>query len=517
MLSGGGKCSINIEFGKKNNLTSKFKRKSVEVDLDKESHIKIEVKKARHPKCFRITIYNLETKNPVFIKNIQIKNGEYIPDLTKFEIDEALYKIKENGFIFYPKKRRIILTYYNISDLNAPIDFEWELFIIISILSFLFAYKLTDYLADFKTLKGNSVIDIVFLFIFFIFLFIPMSYINNNDISKSENRYLSTKKPLYTEENGINYNWGKEVSAWFDDRFNFRKDFITVYGLKNLINKNWRTKTVIKGKDGWIFYGTPNAIATYINKVMFTKSELEEITNYLKEIDSYCRKYGKHFYFVIPPDKPKIYGELYSSVIKQVNNNSKSRANQLVKYIKEHSQVKVIYLQDALLPNKDKGMLYYKHDTHWNMLGAYYGYLEIMKLISGDLKNLSIYQIKRYKTEEYLGDLNKQLPANLQFKKSAIYKIPDLYDKKAICNDEISSGIILLDNCKNITQEKNLVLYGDSFSIALAPYLAESFKESEFIRGSKPVPFGMNNADVVIFEVLERNLPSLSKDFKENE
>ena len=61
--------------------------------------------------------------------------------------------------------------------------FEFEIFTIILVLSFLFFYKITDYIADFKTIREKSRIDIIFLTIFFVFLFIPMSHVNQDEKS----------------------------------------------------------------------------------------------------------------------------------------------------------------------------------------------------------------------------------------------------------------------------------------------------------------------------------------------
>ena len=76
--------------------------------------------------------------------------------------------------------------FWFIYETNTFSHFEFEIFTIILVLTFLFTYKLTDYLADFKTLKYKSRIEIVFLSIFFILLFIPMSYINQDKKSIQE-------------------------------------------------------------------------------------------------------------------------------------------------------------------------------------------------------------------------------------------------------------------------------------------------------------------------------------------
>ena len=57
-------------------------------------------------------------------------------------------------------------------------------FLIILICGYLLSLKLTSYLADFKNIQKQSRIEIIFLTVFFVMLFIPMSNINQNAVSK---------------------------------------------------------------------------------------------------------------------------------------------------------------------------------------------------------------------------------------------------------------------------------------------------------------------------------------------
>ena len=101
--------------------------------------------------------------------------------------------------------------------------------IIILILSYLFAYKVSNYVADFKTVKNKSRIEIIFLTIFFVFLFIPMSNINKDEISTQENRRLAQYKPFINQDGQINYDFGKNFNEWFNDRLYKRNKIISIY------------------------------------------------------------------------------------------------------------------------------------------------------------------------------------------------------------------------------------------------------------------------------------------------
>ncbi len=127
--------------------------------------------------------------------------------------------------------------------------------------------------------------EIVFLLIFFIFLFIPMLHIEKNDISHRENRTLAKLPPIIGKNGRLNYKFPKQFDVWFNDRFNLRKSFIEAYNAKLILNKNWKTKDVIKGKDNWLFLGRMESINSYTNQNLFNNEQMEEFANYLSEID----------------------------------------------------------------------------------------------------------------------------------------------------------------------------------------------------------------------------------------
>lgn len=122
--------------------------------------------------------------------------------------------------------------------------------IVITVLSFLLSYKLTSYLADFKTLNNASRMDIVFLFIFFILLFIPMSHIDTqSDTSEKENRTLAKYEP-FIKDKMINFDYGNDFEKWFNDRFAGRSSTIKIFGsVKYKLNSNYNDKFMLKGKD----------------------------------------------------------------------------------------------------------------------------------------------------------------------------------------------------------------------------------------------------------------------------
>ena len=493
---------------KNNNKFHKVRKAHKNIIIKPNTKTSFEVPDIIFPKKLRIDFSNLKTNKPITIKEINFKNGKIkIKDYKKLSLEDGELKINKDEIVIYPKEENCKLLYDKKLNLITVFDFEIELFIIILILSYLLSYKLADYIANFNTIKSKPKTEIAFLALFFTLLFLPMSNIDKNEISKKENRTLEKYRPLITLEGKLNYSFGKDFDAWFSDRFFLRDDLIKLYYEQFVINKNLRTKKVIKGKDNWLFHGVPDAINMYTNKNLFSEENLENVAELLSEYDNYCKKNNKKFYFYIAPSKSMIYNEFYSELIKPEPNNSLSLANQLTEYLRKNTNIKVIYPQKELIQNKDKGLLYWKTDTHWNEFGAYLGYQILMKEINKDLNLKSFETPKFIEVEAQSGDLNKNLPKGLRIKKFETYKKPYIPNNSYSCQK--TQDITDIQNCKGNLNNKNLLMFRDSFTINLIPYLASPFKKSKYV-WQPVVDFTlMQEADVVVLEIVEVSLPKL--------
>lgn len=505
-IKGKGQCNIEVQLNKKDNdKFNKIKSQNILLDLNKNTHANFNVKRSRFPKRIKFVITDLEDNSPVEMSNITLRNGKYkLDDLKQFSNSTGKLGIKNNSLIIYPDNNVINLEYKKTLQVRTAIKFDFKLFAIILILTYLLAYKLSNYVADFKTVKNKSRIEIIFLTIFFVFLFIPMSNISQENISKQENRTLAQYKPFINQDGEINYDYGKNFNEWFNDRFYLRQKFLDIQDLKLILSTNWITKDVMKGSNDWLFLAWKESTDSYSNSVMFTDEELNSIDSYLDNINKYCNTHNKKFYFIIAPDKSKIYPEYYPQRIMKVSDNS--RSEQLIDYIKKHSNVNVIYPKEKLISLKGNKLLYWKNDTHWNLLGAYYGYSELMNVIKKDYATLAVYKVKDYTTEQHTGDLYNMAPAVLRKVDNTIYEIPKVDDSQ-LCKHpkEIRGNVI----CSNKSSNVNLLMYRDSFSKSLIPYLAHSFGDSKYIWKYDVNFNAMKNADVIILEIVERQLPTL--------
>lgn len=364
-------------------------------------------------------------------------------------------------------------------------------------------------------------IDGIFLWLFFVLLFIPMLNISVSDISQNENRALAKYPTLYTDGH-LNQNYTYQFDKWFSDHFGSRQILIGLYSkLKYKIDPIEQNPQVLFGDDDWLFYTADNSLDNFQNKTLFRYDELESASKYLSDIQQWATKNNKAFYYLIAPDKNKIYGEHITS-LKKIRPDEESRANQLVKYLRANTAINVIYPYTTLLNNKEKGLLYYKHDSHWNALGAYFVYREIIENIQKDFKQINPvtpYKIKPVFHET--GDLSKLL--NYAIPKDTQQYLEPVIEDHSVCSyNSITRNEDKGMKCRNKSKTLRVAVFHDSFTSALKKYYNNTFETVKYEWRWHIIPEDLEyikeNADIIILETAERYIFSLlSLKFPENE
>lgn len=393
---------------------------------------------------------------------------------------------------------------------------DFKLFFIILSLAFFINFKILNYCFQLTNRDKYSIINIIFVVICFVALFIPMLRISDEDISESEKRSLAKFKP-FVIDGTINLNFGRDFDKFFSDRFLGREFIIsTTNDIKRRISGKPRTSN-IWGEDGWRFFNSPGVGAGcfdgyefFQNKSQFTNEELKRIAEYLSEINDYCKKNNKRFYYVIHPVKSHVYGEFFNPDIIKIRPDSESRTMQLVNYLKQNSDVKVIYTLDTLLDAKKQDIVYYKTDTHWTKLGAYYGYLELAKELKKEF-DFEILEPVAYEDSEmeFSGDLLLMGEKNAQtFKyKSPIFKYDDTLEISKAPNDIYALANNINNQSFNRNKKLKMVIYRDSFSSSWLQLFGNSCQKLNLLWRYRIVPEDekmLKDADIIVMSQVER-------------
>ncbi len=258
--------------------------------------------------------------------------------------------------------------------------FEFFVFTIILILSYLFGLKLTEYLVDFKEIKHQSRIEIIFLAIFFVMLFIPMSHIDTkSQISERENRTLAKYKPFIT--NGqINYTYGTDFNNWFNDRFNLR------YAITNL--RTYIMYLIANKCDNGYF---DKKTKTTYPKWSFGHMDIDTIKSNFKalyDFNDWCNKHNIKLYILIVPQK----ADIHTTQLNYINDTNKHTVFlDYIKRINQENKIKIIYpYKEMLNAVKNGKQVYFKTEHHWTDDGTFIGYKELMKEIIKDYPNIKV-------------------------------------------------------------------------------------------------------------------------------
>ena len=314
------------------------------------------------------------------------------------------------------------------------------------------------------------------------------------------------------------------TTAYLDDQFGGRAGLITAWNILRVMafNQTDHSAAVVIGSDEWMYYKAEGVQEVYENKIPFRDDELSKMCTVLQERQLWLDAYGIDYYIVFPPIKHTIYPEYLPQRIKRANKYSK--LDQLINYLDQHSTIKVIDPRKTLIEakQKEKRPLYYRFDSHWNLLGSHYAYTQIINTIREDHPEVvgpmdkSNFIWYRLKSED--GDLAKLLSLNTYFRRSEIVPEPWL----GYCADSVASLYYPSHESFHevVTREvtdtalPKMVMNRDSYSNFLFPYMSEHFERSvylwtplfnaEVIKQEMP--------DIMITEMLERFISDLMID-----
>ena len=168
---------------------------------------------------------------------------------------------------------------------------------------------------------------------------------------------------------------GPQLSAWFEDHFGLRASLVRWNAaLRLFVLRVSPSPAVVKGRDGWFFYGDDNAVQDYANVEPLTPEALANWRAAVGAATRWLDARGIAYVFTIAPDKHAIYGEEMPLTIARLN--ERSRADQLFTAL-EHVGV-AVDVRPSLLDAKTRERIYQQTDTHWNNRGALVAYQRII-------------------------------------------------------------------------------------------------------------------------------------------
>jgi hypothetical protein len=308
------------------------------------------------------------------------------------------------------------------------------------------------------------------------------------EMANTENRRLSYRPILDIK---LLDPFPAAYESFYNDHFAFRNQFVKLYADVSLdvFGKCPYPDQVVIGRNNELFL-VFRELDTYLHKNLFTKSEINKIHSEFKYRKQYLAERGIDYYVALLPTKYSVYPELLPWYFNPVD--TLSRSDQFINLMQE-LDIQVIDVKSAILKAKDSipQQLYLKTDNHWNDLGSFAAYREIVNRISAKHPEVKALKYSDYtiNPEEINGGnmaiiLNKQEEIKdikyvftPRFKNlvnsipECPYPIPDQFEKENYFRGYYTENTAL----------PRVLIFHDSFGNNLMAPMSNSFSRTIFV------------------------------------
>ncbi|MGD1147432.1 MAG: hypothetical protein ABR961_05745 [Thermoanaerobaculaceae bacterium] len=315
----------------------------------------------------------------------------------------------------------------------------------------------------------------------------------------------------------------KAFDAYLADHFGFRSLLIRLH---SRVAVCWLgvppspNVEILVGRHGWLFFTGDESITYIEGRNPFSESDLEAWRRSLRQRNEWLARRGIRYLVVFAPGSPSIYPEHLPRWVRPSPHGT--RLDQLMGAMQRCPEVPVLDLRPALLGIKKLAPAYSPTDTHWNMVGAWAAYDGIMKALTrwfpqaqptppsgfdvawgrgpgGDLAAMAGIQGL---VSEPIVWVAPRTPSRWRTLPSGDYATLRAWPK-------LQEPVITVRDHGDIPR---VVVFRDSFSVALVPYLSEHFGRAVYlwIQDFEASPIEREKPDLVIQEYTERLLSVLN-------
>ena len=246
---------------------------------------------------------------------------------------------------------------------------------------------------------------------------------------------------------------------------------------------------VVAGKDGWLFVDLKGSLNDHRGMEQLNQQQLNNAKLKWTYIKNYLDSKGIYLLVVFVPDKETVYPEFLPARLGPFVENT--RLNQVIAEISTIPGLEYVDLRSTLKSAKGQYPLYYKLDSHWNELGTFIGYQEVLRHLGVRFGEVDVPEIESVTTKEYVhycGDLPPMMIMSGEYPDNKI-------------------GLTLQPHGSGKIGVPSLLVFYDSFGNAMLPYFRQDFEtvvsagesqrfDTEIVEREQP--------DAVIFIMVER-------------
>lgn len=288
--------------------------------------------------------------------------------------------------------------------------------------------------------------------------------------------------------------YASSIDTYLSKNFGFRTDMITLYTvLQQGIFKSSAVDDVIIGENGYLFY--EDTVDDYCGLNVLGQRELHNINRTLELMQEYVENQGGEMLLMVAPNKNSLYDYMPYNYIKNPNASNWELLRERL--------TTVNYLDLFTYFDGFKEELYYKTDTHWNDLGAYYVFSHSLDVLGKEQED---WLSSGYTKEcNMIGDLQQMLYPNAVHNEN---KIVWNMEKEYTFINRVRSFEQVYIETYNENANGSLLMFRDSFANNLIDYYSQTYQYGVYDKASAYNLYGMDtyDADTVILEIAERNL-----------
>ncbi len=315
----------------------------------------------------------------------------------------------------------------------------------------------------------------------------------------------------------------KGFGEYFEGSFGFRRNLVRWHTkiATKILGKS-STSGVLEGKNGWLFFGGSKTVEDYRGLFPFTPQELQRWQEVLQSQQDWLAAQGIHYLFVVCPDKHSIYSDYMPDAVNRVR--PQTRVDQLVQYLREYSTVEVLDLRPTLLELRKERLCYQPQETHWNGIGAFAAYQQIVRRLHAwypDLQPMELTECETFLRENPQTDLLR-----LQGQQEIATHFDDVRpihgfaaECKTDANDPAGNLHRSMHSARNQAPIGKFLMFHDSFGVPLTQFLAEHAQDGLYlwVKNDRFLPQAVLDyrPDVVVQEILERKLCDIKTELLE--
>ena len=306
------------------------------------------------------------------------------------------------------------------------------------------------------------------------------------------------RTPAMTDRDGnFNADVLSEAADYVGSRFALRPYLVSARSF--LFEKLFHSSAeeqVILGHDGQFYYSS--TLDDFCGMGL-GDAELQRIAAHLAALQTQVESRGARFLFVVAPNKNSVNAG--GMPARFPANRAQANYTRLLPMLEE-AGVHTVDLYGILAGHPE---LYYRTDSHWTPEGAA---VAADAMLSAVGKNTAFSEGPFSPEGLHIGDLYQMLYPVGSGREAELVYVPGFSHETA---SDPRGGNAITIRTSSPAGQGSLFCLRDSFGIALYPYLAEAFETAEFSRSSdySAEAFSKLDADVVILEIVERNLSQL--------